>query len=136
MKQSLKNKYAKLVDKLSSFSKNKRLKVGCIILKNTRIVSSGYNGTLPGHSEETIIQDSHDINTIHGEQNALMNCCINGIETKDCEMFVSHFPCQVCTKLAIMAGIKKIYFVNDYRNEDNLFKEFIDIEKVNIDEEN
>lgn len=131
MKETIIQKYSEIVDHLSQFSKNDRLKVGAIILKNGRIVSSGYNGTLPGCKEEKIMVDGHDIATVHAEQNALMNCCINGIETNNCEMFVSHFPCQICTKLAIMAGIKEIYYVNDYRNEDNPFTKQIKITKIN-----
>ena len=127
------NKYKPIVDTITNFSKNDRLKVGCIILKNDRIVSSGYNGTLPGEPEEKIMQDGHDIATLHAEQNALMNCAVNGIETKDCVMVVSHFPCQVCTKLAIMAGIKEIYYFEDYRNADNPFairKHLIEVKQI------
>lgn len=78
-----------------------------------------------------IMKDNHDINTVHAEENALMNCTINGIATKNCQMFVSHFPCYHCTKLAIMAGIDTIYYVNNYRNEENLFAKYIKMVKAN-----
>lgn len=130
MKKSLQKKYGAMAIDMSQFSKNNRLKVGCLILKNNRIVSSGYNGTLPGEKEQKIMIDGHDIATVHAEQNCLMNCCFNGIATKGCEMVVSHFPCQLCTKSAIMAGIQTIYYVNDYRNEDNPFKKKIKMVRI------
>lgn len=128
MNESRSKKYAQVVEQLSSFSKNQKLKVGCIILKNERIVSSGYNGTLPGDPEP--VSPDEKQNTVHAEMNALMNCCINGIATNDCQMFVSHFPCDVCTKLAIMAGIKEIFYVHDYQNEENPFKDKIKFIKI------
>lgn len=133
MKEEHIKKYGKISELLASFSKDPKLKVGCLIVKNGRIVSTGYNGTLPGHSHK-IIEDEkgHTRNTVHAEQNALMNCSVNGISTKECEAIVSHFPCEQCTKLLIMAGINKIHFVHDYKNDSNLFKEDIEIRKIYI----
>lgn len=68
-----------------------------------------------------LIVEGHCIRTVHAEQNALMSCAKSGIATKDCDMIVTHSPCVVCTKLAIMAGIKKIYYLNAYRIEENPF---------------
>lgn len=130
LKKSLLKKYAKILEVLLYFSKNKKLKVASIIIRNGRIISSGYNGQLPGEKEKIITRHGHDISTVHAEQNALMNCCINGIETKGCIMMTSHFPCHICTKLAIMAGISKIYYINDYFNKSNPFRTKINIQKI------
>jgi len=130
MKISHLDKYKKIVMLIADFSSNDRLQVGCLIIKNGRIVSTGYNGGLPNKSEEPIMVDGHDLNSVHSEMNALANCSLNGISTKDCVAIVSHFPCQLCTKQLIMSGIKKIYYVNDYRNEDNPFRTDIEILKI------
>jgi len=130
MKQSDISKFAEMAKTMASFSKADRLHVGSLIIKDGRVISSGYNGHLPGKKHEAIMCGGHDISTIHSEQNSLMNCARLGISTKDCELFVTHFPCQLCTKLAIMAGIKKIYYLEDYRNEDNPFFNDIEIVKV------
>ena len=130
MKKSRIQKYKAIVMLLASFSKNKKLKVGALILKENRIISTGYNGTLPGLKESNIEVNGHDISTVHAEQNALLFCSKHGISTKDCELFVTHLPCQVCIKLCIMAGIKKIYYVEDYKIEENPFKATIELIKV------
>ena len=51
-----------------------RLQVSCVLVKDNRIVSQGYNGYLPGRPHEPIIVDNHEIGTIHAEQNAIIDC--------------------------------------------------------------
>jgi dCMP deaminase len=130
MKQSQIDKYCIIVRTLALFSKSDRLKVGAIVLKSGRIISTGYNGQLPKTPHKKIMVDNHDVSTIHAEQNCFMHCAKNGISTDGCELFVTHFPCQHCTKLAIMAGIKKIYYIEDYRNDENPFSKYIKIQQV------
>ena len=132
MKNSDKIKYTQVVNTLASFSKADRLNVGALILKDGRIISTGYNGHIPKAKHKKMVVNGHDISTIHAEQNCLMHCAKHGISTNNCEMFVTHFPCQHCTKLAIMAGIKKIYYIEDYKNNENPFIKYIKIEKVRI----
>lgn len=107
-------RFVVIVRAIAECSEDKRLKVGAIILKDNRIVSTGYNGQLPKMPHKAVIENGHDISTVHAEQNAIMNCAKNGIATKGCEMFVTHYPCIVCAKLAVMAGIKIIYYIEDY----------------------
>lgn len=57
---------------------------------------------------------------IHAEQNALMFCAKNGISTKGCEMYITTSPCIDCAKLIAQAGIKKIYYKEDYRKLDGI----------------
>lgn len=113
--------YKEIVTSLAKCSSDKRLKVGCLVLKDGRIVSTGYNGQLPGAPHEPLISEGHDISTIHAEMNAVMFAARQGIALKDCDLFVSHFPCQNCYKHLAAIGIKNIYYVEDYRNEDNEF---------------
>lgn len=123
-------KYAEIVKLLASFSKDTRLKVGACILKNDRIISTGYNGQLPGHAHIPVVVDGHDVSTIHAEQNCLMHCAKEGISTDGCFIIVSHFPCIHCTKMLIMAGIKKVYYLENYRNEDNPYISYIEHERI------
>lgn len=122
--------YKKIVKELASFSTADRAKVGCLILKDDRIVSTGYNGQLPGEPHETIMKDGHDISTIHAEQNVICNAAKNGISLKDCVAFVTHSPCQSCTKLLIMSGIKKVYYLEPYRINENPFFNKIEMEEI------
>lgn len=129
-----KNIYKKIVKILANSSTCNKLKVGCLILRDDRIVASGYGGSLPGKNHCTekghIMLNNHCIRTIHAEQNALLFCAKQGISTYNCEMVISHFPCLLCTKLCIAAGIKKIYYITDYKNKDNIFAKYIEIEKL------
>src|SRR5690625_3367466 len=97
-----------------------RLMVGATIVRDKRIIAGGYNGSVSGddHCMEygCYIEDGHCIRTIHAEMNALLQCSKFGVQTEGAEIYVTHFPCLQCTKMLVQAGIKKIYYLNDYRN--------------------
>lgn len=133
MKDRHKLLFSMLTKNLSEFSTDKRAQVGCILLKDGRVISTGYNGQLPGQPHISIMQNDHDISTVHAEQNAICNAAKNGISLKDCEAFVTHSPCQQCTKLLIMAGIKKVYYLEEYKTEENPFLELIETEEVKLE---
>lgn len=97
-----------------------RLKVGAIIIKDNRIIATGYNGGIYG-DEHCIdvgckIVDNHCIRTIHAEENAIIQCARYGSPTENTEIYVTHFPCMNCSKSIIQAGIKEILYTHDYRN--------------------
>lgn len=106
-----------------------RLQVGCIIVKDNRIISQGYNGFLPGCPHESIIRDNHEQSTVHAEQNAITDCAKRGVSCKDSDIYITHYPCLNCMKLICASGIKNIYYINDYNN-DELVKYFHSISKV------
>ena len=81
-----------------------RLEVGATIVRDKRIIAGGYNGSVSG--------DVHCI-----EMNALLQCAKLGIATDQAEVYVTHFPCLACTKALLQAGIKKIHYLKDYRND-------------------
>jgi len=95
-----------------------RLKVGCILVKDNRIISQGYNGFLPGCPHQSIVRDNHEQATIHAEQNALMDCAKRGASCDGCTAYITHYPCLICTRLMLAAGIKKIKYIDDYKNDE------------------
>lgn len=103
-----------------------RLHVGCILVKDNRIISQGYNGFLTNHPHVSVIIDDHEISTIHAEQNAIIDCAKRGVECNDAIAYITHFPCINCLKILVQAGIQKIYYINDYKNNNDL------INKLNI----
>jgi dCMP deaminase len=112
-----------------------RNKVGCVISKNNRILATGYNGTLPGEDNCCETEDGITKETVaHAEQNALMFCARNGIQTDGCDMYITLLPCITCAKLIISAGIKKVFYKEEYRILDgkNLLESF-SIEVIKID---
>lgn len=122
--------YKQIVLELSKMSQDNRLKVGCLLLKDGRIIATGYNGQMSGQPHEQILKDNHDVSTIHAEMNCLMFSVKHGIDVDKCEIFVSHYPCMNCIKHLYQAGITKIYYVNDYKNNQNHFSHVIEMEKI------
>lgn len=117
------NDYFKLMTEVtSSRSPCSRLKVGCIIVKDNRIISQGYNGFLPGLPHSSIIVNDHEIATIHAEQNAIIDCAKRGISCDGSIAYITHYPCLNCTKMLYASGIKKVYYINDYKNDENIYK--------------
>ena len=95
-----------------------RLKVGCILVKDNRIISQGYNGFLPGCPHKSIVRDNHEQATIHAEQNALMDCAKRGASCDGCIAYITHYPCLICARLLLAAGIKKIKYIENYKNDE------------------
>ena len=103
-----------------------RLHVGCILVKDNRIISQGYNGFLSGHPHTSIVENDHEISTIHAEQNAIIDCAKRGVNCNNSIAYITHFPCIHCTKMLVQAGVKEIYYINDYKNNIEL------VQKLNI----
>lgn len=95
-----------------------RLQVGCLLVKDNRIISQGYNGFLAGCEHKSIIRDNHEQATIHAEQNAICDCTKRGISSLDSCAYITHYPCIICTRLLLASGIKSIYYIDDYKNDE------------------
>ena len=122
--------FSKIVSVTAERSPCERLQVGCLLVKDNRIISQGYNGFLPGCPHESIVRDNHEQATLHAEQNALMDCAKRGVSCEGCTAYITHYPCIICTRLLLAGGIKKINYLNDYKN-DELVKNFTD--QCNVD---
>ena len=110
------NYFCKIVELTATRSSCNRLHVGCLLVSDNRIVSQGYNGHLPGCSHESVMENGHEIATIHAEQNALVDCAKRGVSCNGCKAYITHYPCINCAKLLLAAGIKEIFYINDYHN--------------------
>lgn len=97
-----------------------RLAVGATIVRDKRIIAGGYNGSIAGGEhcidEGCYVIDNHCVRTIHAEMNAILQCAKFGVPTSDAELYVTHFPCLQCCKAIIQAGIKTVYYAQDYKN--------------------
>jgi dCMP deaminase len=80
-------------------------------------VSQGYNGFLPGCEHESIVRDGHEQATVHAEQNAVADCARRGVSCEGCTAYITHYPCIICTRLLLAAGVKEIRYIEDYRND-------------------
>tara|TARA_A100001388_G_C28463283_1_gene354276 strand:- start:22 stop:450 length:429 start_codon:yes stop_codon:yes gene_type:complete len=109
----------------------KRLQVGCLLVNNNRIISQGYNGYLPGAEHKQIMRNNHEVATIHAEQNSITDCAKRGVSCKDSIAYITHYPCLNCVKLLSASGIKEIYYIEDYNN-DELVKYFAEQGNIKI----
>jgi dCMP deaminase len=95
-----------------------RLQVGCLIVKDNRIVSQGYNGFLPGCPHISKVRNNHEQATVHAEQNALCDCAKRGVSCLDTTVYVTHYPCIICCRLLLASGVKEIKYIEDYKNDE------------------
>ena len=94
-----------------------RLKVGCVLVKNNRLISMGYNGFLAGTDHRSIIRWGHEQATIHAEINAITDAAKRGVSIDDSVAYITHYPCINCFKALASSGVKKIYYQVDYKND-------------------
>ena len=95
-----------------------KLQVGCIIVRDNRIIAQGYNGYLPGCPHTSMVRDDHEIATVHAEQNAVTDCARRGVSCDKSTAYITHYPCVNCMKVLCAAGIRHIFYINDYHNDE------------------
>ena len=122
--------HMKAAEAYAELSHAVRLKVGAIITKNDRVVSIGYNGTPAGWDnkcEDEIKWPTGEIKftttkpeVIHAEANAIGKLA-RSLESGDgATMYITHAPCFDCSKMIHVAGINKVFYRNQYRNNDGI----------------
>jgi dCMP deaminase len=106
-----------------------RRAVGAVIVKDKRILSTGYNGAPSGvrHCRETgCLRETlkvpsgsrHELcRGIHAEQNAIIQAAYHGVSVKGADLFCTNQPCSICAKMIINAGIVRIIYRNGYADD-------------------
>ena len=124
-----------------------RRMVGAVIVKDKRIIATGYNGASRGLKDclelgclrdEMKIpsgKDKHICRGVHAEQNAIIQAAYQGVSTKGATLYCTHDNCHTCARMIINAGIKRVvsYAETNIKDSHELFKEagieFMKIEK-------
>ena len=132
----------KAAEVYANLSSARKLKVGCVIVKDNTIIGIGYNGMPSGWTNDCeewvevndIFSDAdRELRTkpevIHAESNAISKVARSTNSTQDADLFVTHAPCIHCAKLIHQSGIKRVYYRDTYRDELGL--EFL--KKCNIE---
>jgi dCMP deaminase len=98
-----------------------RKHVGAVIVKDKTILSTGYNGSIRGlpHCDDIghTMENGHCIATVHAEANAIIQAAKNGTAIDGADIYVTASPCWNCFKLIANSGIKRICYLEFYRDE-------------------
>ena len=98
-----------------------RKQVGCILVRDKRILATGYNGSITGtsHCDDVghLMENDHCVRTVHAEINALAQCSKYGIACDGATAYINTCPCWGCFKALINAGVKAIYYRDPYKPE-------------------
>ncbi len=118
--------FLQLSDLVSTRATCQRRKVGAVLVKDRKIISTGYNGsarkTPDCFDEGCLVADGHCIRTIHAEINAVVQAAYNGICTNGATIYVNTLPCYNCAKVLINAGIEQMVYREDYRPDPQTHK--------------
>ncbi|MDQ2991306.1 MAG: dCMP deaminase family protein [Candidatus Eremiobacteraeota bacterium] len=95
-----------------------RASVGCVLVRDHRILTTGYNGAPRGvpHCSDLgcIVVDDHCLRAMHAEANAIVQGALHGVGLQGAIVYSTHQPCVHCSKLLISAGVQKIVFAEAY----------------------
>jgi dCMP deaminase len=98
-----------------------RASVGAVLVREHRILTTGYNGAPRGvaHCTEAgcIMRDNHCVRTTHAEANAIVQGALHGVSLEGATAYCTHQPCANCSKLLISAGVVKIVYDRPYPDE-------------------
>ena len=112
-----------------------RMHCGCVLVKDKYVLSTGYNGSLPGlaHCEDVgcLIVEGHCVRTNHAEMNALAQAASHGVSIRGATAYVTNMPCTTCAKALLAAGIARIVVFSDYKG--SLAEKFLEEAGVPLD---
>ena len=118
--------FMRMAELVASRSTCLRRNVGAVIVKEKRILTTGYNGAPKGlkHCEEVgCVRMENNIESgtrhelcrgVHAEQNAVIQAAYFGSSIKDSTVYTTNFPCVLCAKILINAGVREVCYKDDY----------------------
>jgi dCMP deaminase len=113
--------YLRLALNWALLSHCNRKKVGAIIVKDRMIISDGYNGTPSGFPNvcENTSGETHWY-VLHAEANAILKVAKSTNNTEGSTLYLTHSPCKDCSKLILQSGIKRLVFIEAYKDSSGL----------------
>jgi dCMP deaminase len=130
-------KYLKMATIWGSNSHAKRSKVGALLVKDNMIISDGYNGTPKGFDNTCEIMKDGVLVTkpevLHAEANAITKVAKSTNSAEGSTMYITLSPCLECAKLIIQTGIKRVVYLEEYRDTTGielLRKAGIEVEQI------
>ena len=135
--------FMKIAEVVSERSTCIKRKVGAVLIKDSHIVSTGYNGAPSGFSHctpETCVRQNLKSGEkpelcrgVHSEINCIIQAAIHGTSIQgNTTLYSTHFPCMSCLKLIINARIKRLVYREEYNMDNKIKKELLDESKLNV----
>ncbi len=113
--------YLRMAKEWSRLSYCKRKQVGALIVKDGMIISDGYNGTPSGF--ENVCEDAEGHTkwyVLHAEANAITKMARSTQSSEGATLYVTVSPCRECSKLIFQAGIKRVVYLEKYKDDSGL----------------
>ena len=113
--------YMNMALEWAKLSHCKRKQVGALIVKNRMIISDGYNGTPSGFDNccEDENGETHWY-VLHAEANAILKIASSNHDCNEATLYLTMSPCKECSKLVHQAGIKRLVYLNGYKDTSGL----------------
>ncbi|MCB9183166.1 MAG: dCMP deaminase family protein [Flavobacteriales bacterium] len=113
--------YMRMAQEWARLSHCTRKQVGALIVKEGMIISDGYNGTPTGFPNDC--EDENGITlwyVLHAEANAIMKVARSTNNARGATLYLTHSPCKECSKLILQAGIKRLVYMDAYKDPSGL----------------
>ncbi len=106
-----------------------RRQVGAVIVKDRRVLATGYNGVPSGITHCSVVGclreklgvpsgKMHELcRGLHAEQNAIIQAALHGVSIKGATLYCTNLPCIICAKMIINAGLNKIVYLDGYADD-------------------
>ena len=143
MKDKFKKLYIDWARRVAELSHAKRLQVGAVIVKDDTVISYGYNGMPSGWDNEcedlVFFKDKKQLSqpllktkpeVLHAESNAIAKLAKSNNSGLDADIFITHSPCVECAKLILQAGIRTVYYAENYRDDTGI--KFLKKSKISV----
>ena len=107
-------RFLRLAKEVSTWSIDPSTKVGCVLVKNKRVISTGYNGfpkNISDNFDRLLDREKKYEITVHAEVNAVTTAALHGVSTEESIAYVSFSPCSRCAAVLINAGISEVYVI-------------------------
>jgi dCMP deaminase len=125
--------FINIAKEVGTLSHCTRSKVGAVLVKDGNVISFGYNGTPAGMDNGCEENDVTKDEVIHAEMNAILKAAKSGNAVDGSTLYLTLSPCKECSKLILQSGVKKVVYLNMYRNLDGIqfLSQFIEVEQYN-----
>ena len=126
--------FINIAKEVGSLSHCTRSKVGAVLVKDGNMISFGYNGTPAGMDNGCEENNVTKEEVIHAEMNSILKAAKSGNSVEGSTLYLTLSPCKECSKLILQSGVKKVVYLNTYRNLDGIqfLSQFIEVEKYDI----